>query len=133
MSGDVLTLALKAPRRDRLGNQRRLADALRFGEWFRNTTGSLRGEPGSAWTPSAPYVAPGLRASGSWLRGDLADEAANARYVVYSYDTPIAWQNRDRTWTVPDVRYSRTTTAHQHAIRVALDAAGEAWDDGSDE
>lgn len=34
-------------------------------------------------------------------------------YVVYSYGTPIAWWTKAGGWTVPDVKYSRTTTKHQ--------------------
>lgn len=38
-------------------------------------------------------------------------------YAVYSYATPIAWYAHG-TWTVPDVKYSPTTTRHQHAARM---------------
>lgn len=41
-------------------------------------------------------------------------------YVVYSYDTPIAWRLRDGSWTVPDVSYSRTTTRHQNLVRASV-------------
>lgn len=35
-------------------------------------------------------------------------------YVVYSYSTPIGWARReDDELTVPDIRYSTTTTQHQ--------------------
>ena len=38
-------------------------------------------------------------------------------YVVWSYATPIAWHGR-RGWTVPDVRYSPTTSRHvSHVTR----------------
>jgi hypothetical protein len=41
-------------------------------------------------------------------------------FVVYSYETPIGWVNADATrMTVPDVRYSVTTSRHQHACRMA--------------
>lgn len=46
-------------------------------------------------------------------------------YVVYSYNTPIAWHvtGRDYSeWIYPDVRYSSTTTAQQTKIRTALEA-----------
>jgi len=46
---------------------------------------------------------------------DLPGEAA---YVVYSYDTPIAWFDAGE-WTVPDVVYSRSTSRHQHTVRTA--------------
>lgn len=44
----------------------------------------------------------------------------NARYVIYSYGTPIAWRDRRGEWTVPDVRYSVTTSKHQGKVRAAL-------------
>lgn len=38
-------------------------------------------------------------------------------YVVWSYDTPIAWHGR-HGWTVPPVKYSQTTIRHkQHVTR----------------
>lgn len=55
--------------------------------------------------------------------------AREAVYVVYSYDTPIAWvlevqQGTDPyTYVVPDVGYSLTTGQHQYAV---LEAWAEA-------
>lgn len=34
-------------------------------------------------------------------------------YVVYSYDTPIAWFSPLRGWVVPQRKYSATTSRHQ--------------------
>lgn len=35
-------------------------------------------------------------------------------YVVYSYDTPIAWYDiLSHDWTIPGVNYSPTTSKHQ--------------------
>lgn len=48
---------------------------------------------------------------------------ATAVYVVWSFSTPIAWVDADGTVTVPDVRYSVTTTRHQGQCRVWLGAA----------
>lgn len=56
-------------------------------------------------------------------------------YVIYSYDTPIAWRGtyphedwRDgytyHSWHVPDVNYSVTTKNHQWEIIAALKYAG---------
>lgn len=45
-------------------------------------------------------------------------------YVVWSYGTPIAWHCKDDEgkdiWTIPDERYSATTTRHQGMVRTAL-------------
>lgn len=41
-------------------------------------------------------------------------------YVIYSYSTPIAWHSEEHGWTIPDVKYSRTTTRHQSVVRGAL-------------
>lgn len=40
-------------------------------------------------------------------------------YVVYSYNTPIAWHSASG-WIVPDVKYSVTTSRHQSKIEVAV-------------
>ena len=44
-------------------------------------------------------------------------------YTIMSYDTPIAWLVGD-VWTMPDVRYSITTTIHQGVVRYPI-LAGE--------
>ena len=48
---------------------------------------------------------------------------SNPNHVIYSYSTPIAWsegEGENRVWTVPHKKHSRTTSAHQSAIRSAL-------------
>lgn len=69
----------------------------------------------------------GPRMPGYWTEGILPQEyrasCAQADYVVYSYNTPIAWHRRGDyggDWVMPDVKYSRTTTVHQGKIAVAL-------------
>lgn len=54
-------------------------------------------------------------------RQHLNNSAPN--HVIYSYNTPIAWsegEGENRVWTVPHKKHSRTTSAHQSAIRSAL-------------
>lgn len=53
------------------------------------------------------------------VSGFLKAMDADDFYVVYSYGTPIAWHAHG-TWTVPDVRYSVTTTRHQNTVRKAV-------------
>lgn len=48
---------------------------------------------------------------------------ATAVYVVWSYNTPIAWVELDGTVTIPDVYYSSTTRAQQNKCRAWLGAA----------
>ena len=57
------------------------------------------------------------------LPGEWRDrfEADRPDYVVWSYATPIVWHGR-RGWTVPDVRYSRTTSRHQSYATLFLPA-----------
>lgn len=48
-------------------------------------------------------------------------------YVVFSYDTPIAWAHETDngpTWTVPPFHYSTTTANHQNVVAVAIDNPG---------
>lgn len=50
------------------------------------------------------------------------------RYVIFSYDTPIAWLRTDGTWRMPMVRYSLTTTQHQNTVRAILQSVlGGVW------
>lgn len=50
-------------------------------------------------------------------QGNLGSEYV---YVVWSYGTPIAWRLPMVGWTVPDVRYSATTSKHQRIVRDAI-------------
>lgn len=43
-----------------------------------------------------------------------------AVYVVWSFQTPIAWVDADGTVTIPPLRYSVTTTQHQGQCRTWL-------------
>jgi hypothetical protein len=47
------------------------------------------------------------------------DDARRARYVVYSYETPIAWVREDGTKVIPDIGYSPSTGQHQYIVRYA--------------
>ncbi len=76
-------------------------------EPFTTTTGNLRGERFYGGVGRLPR--------------NLAEAivAMNPEYAVYSYATPIAWR-LDGKWFMPDVKYSPTTTHHQHKIRTAI-------------
>ena len=79
--------------------------ALRGEEWERDTVslwdlGELpRGENGIDWTSAF-----------------MMDHLAGIAYVVWSYQTPIAWVRKDGKITRPNVRYSRTTSKHQGTL-----------------
>lgn len=50
--------------------------------------------------------------------------AGGIDYIVYSYRTPIAWRRADsHLWTMPDVRYSVTTSKHAGRLRPAIGAS----------
>lgn len=40
-------------------------------------------------------------------------------FVIYSYETPIAWRVKGE-WVIPEVTYSITTTRHQSLVRTAV-------------
>lgn len=82
---------------------------IRSREAFR-THGALRAEEGM----------PGYWTAGR-LPADYSASLGDATYVVYSYDTPIAWWSEANGWTVPDQRYSVTTSRHQTKVRTCLD------------
>ena len=47
-------------------------------------------------------------------------ESDGIDYVVWSYGTPIAWHHSFKGWTIPEVKYSATTSRHQSIVRYAL-------------
>lgn len=47
-----------------------------------------------------------------------------ARYVVFSYATPIAWVTHDGEVVIPDVKYSVSTSKQQGKVRFGFHVAG---------
>lgn len=47
-------------------------------------------------------------------------QASEVTYTVMSYRTAIAWVESDGTVTIPEEKYSNTTTHHQNLCRVYL-------------
>lgn len=83
-----------------------------------NTHGALRGRVRPESSESGYLRDKSPAAAQLWQ----ADQS-KIDYVVYSYNTPIAWHvtgSTFREWIYPDVRYSRTTSAHQSKIKTAL-------------
>lgn len=83
--------------------------AMHRREEFTNKTGSLTGRwlgSGSA----AKFVGLGHLPTSY---GDELSSILRRVYVVYSYDTPIAWAPEGEILVVPNVRYSVTTSQHQ--------------------
>ncbi len=90
----------------------KVREAIRSLHPVRNSTGSLWGE--AMTDPPRGYMP-------EWLYDAL--RASEPVYVVFSYDTPIAWLswgNEGYVWTMPEHRYSATTTAHQNMMRSIL-------------
>jgi hypothetical protein len=56
-----------------------------------------------------------------WVETYRADrDGPGISYVVYSYQTPIAWVRNDGHVVIPDVGYSVTTSRHQGLCRAWL-------------
>lgn len=67
-----------------------------------------------------PYGYPGSgRLSGVYL-DTYREDAPSIRYVVRSYDTPIAWVTEDGSVTKIGQKFSVTTSRHQSAVRAWL-------------
>ncbi len=71
------------------------------------TYGNLEGRSGSvfhtAWLPE-PFAS------------EYRERRGHITYTVMSYATPIAWHDDERGWTMPDARYSVTTSKAQGRI-----------------
>lgn len=59
---------------------------------------------------------------GDWA-GVLHARRDSIDYVIRSYDTPIAWHDRELGWVMPACKYSRTTTRHQSIVSTTVDCA----------
>jgi len=86
----------------------RLVELSNAGTDWTGASGSIRGESGPTFI-SGRLAEVMTDTDYRIARGQLG----SARFVIYSYATPIAWQTIDGAWIVPDARYSRTTGRHQ--------------------
>ena len=82
--------------------------AIAAGQDF-DTSGALRGRSGESVCDAV-----------GWLDYDLRNSVKDADYVIYSYQTPIAWRTQGQ-WHTPNVKYSATTSRHQSTIFTAID------------
>lgn len=87
----------------------RIRDAIKAGDAFENSSRTFRGVP--TRTPEHALI------------GDLPRiywrSVRMANYIVWSYETPIAWRVGG-TWFTPDVDYSPTTRYHQNQANTAI-------------
>jgi len=85
----------------------RMAELCETGKPWQNHSGSFRGEP-----VTSRYVGTGQMpdAQAEHMREFM--RAGTLEYVVYSYQTPIAYR-ADGQWYIPTTRYSVTTSKHQ--------------------
>lgn len=90
-------------------------DAIRRRETFLAGDGSLAG----GYVSRDNYPIGRLPASVLDVDYAHALNSSDALYLVRSYGTPIAWAAPGEPLTVPDVRYSVTTTRHQNIARRA--------------
>lgn len=88
-----------------------VAEAIAAREPFK-THGALRGD---TWTVGSPLgILPDY-----WRARLAADLGTDGRvYMVWSYQTPIAWYT-EAGWVVPDAKYSVTTSHHQGRLYLA--------------
>lgn len=101
---------------------------------FNSDDAVLRGR-----TMGEGFPIPNNRLSGETRKEFYAAwNAGRIEYIIWSYDTPIAWRERTTSpnrvkgsnghtvgfsqhrWVMPDVTYSMTTSKHQGKVRVAL-------------
>lgn len=86
-----------------------LTAAVRHAEPFKNSTGTLRGV-------RLEKLSQGRMDPNTWI----LHKDTPVQFVIYNYDTPIAWMTAKGEWVMPTDTYSKTTTAHQNMIRGVL-------------
>lgn len=77
---------------------------------------ALEGWAGTASKDSARTSTGRLNAEES---AKLINDAQSIEYVVFSYDTPIAWHTAEG-WYIVEQKFSVTTSKHQNYIRRAV-------------
>ncbi len=102
-------------------NRRKIIDGITDLDNF--MIGSMRG----GWYPDGTGPTLGKLADADPGSAAALKAISGPVYVVYSYGTPIAWHVAcgRNDWTVPDVRYSVTTSHHLSLTRQAITFRGE--------
>lgn len=104
-----------------MGLQQRTRDII--DNSVQNRTEFHRGNVSGKWSKKGEHLYMGWLPL-FWrniLKKDIQD---NDVYVLYSYQTPMAWYNGD-IWVIPDEKYSVSTTTHQGAFRTAIHRSGK--------
>jgi hypothetical protein len=86
-----------------------ISKAMREMANFRH--GNLSGR----WCDKLPETGQLPEAHRDMLNEDIENEGS--QYVIFSYNTPIAWKTNG-WWYIPDIKYSTTTTNHQGVVLV---------------
>ena len=94
-------------------NATMIARAIKGNESF-TTSGALKGDANPAW------VDPGRMTDSDSAAMRTAHDLIGIDFVVYSYATPIAYRTQDGNWTIPDAKYSVTTSKHQSVVSYAV-------------
>lgn len=87
---------------------------------FRTNTGTVRGYKYPNAGDESGYPPMGRLPEEHQKELKILIDKEMIRFIIYSFGTPIAWVHYSGEWTVPDVRYSVTTTHHQGVVRTAI-------------
>lgn len=100
-----------------------LLSLIKSNDEFRTSTDSFRGTHWNADSAKLPN------------RGQMPEHAYNTlerlhrtrgiNYVVWSYQTPIAYRTTDGCWHIPNVRYSNTTSRQQGLVMTVAGVLGD--------
>lgn len=75
---------------------------------------------GKKWTTNVPPGTGRLPEDLARVLKKIAEDG-DLEYIIYSFQTPIAWKTRGMSkWFVPPTKYSNTTTHHQSVVKVAI-------------
>lgn len=79
-----------------------------YSRGFAKFTGTLRGRKVNEGAGRLPQP----------FRRQFLESAVT--YIVYSYETPIAWRTQNGEWHTPNTKYSVTTSKHQGNVFTAI-------------
>jgi hypothetical protein len=102
-----------------------LRDILSKYEEFTNSTKSFRGESG--FWDRLSTINPGHQDESERQQMLYARDQMGLRYIVWSYQTPIAWCRADGLWIVTTRNYTKTTAKHLGKLRTAIADLRSTW------
>lgn len=109
--------------RNQADGWQRLLDIIKANQEFHNVGGTFRGVHWDADSAKLPNQ--GMMSPADFNTLERRHRLTGINYVVWSYQTVIAYRTCDGVWHVPSAKYSKATSRQQGQIMTVVSVLGD--------